>query len=64
MQEVFKPWLLQTPTERKARMEDYLGCLHTWPPIDEFILTKLKPPSSELDAIYELYIYQLRKGRK
>jgi len=62
--EIFKPWLLQTREERNLRLELYNECLASFPPIDEAIMINLKPPRTELDAKFELYIYQLRKRDK
>lgn len=54
-----------TNEERKARAADYVSLLCSFPPIDVGLLASIKPPDTQLGALFELWIYQQRnKPRK
>jgi hypothetical protein len=51
-----------TPGEKKARQEAYLEYL-TCCVVGEGLLTVLKPPETQLQAMLELYLYHLGDRR-
>jgi len=59
---MIKPWLLMTNEERKARLDDYVSLLYSFPPIDTGLLASIKPPDTQLGALFELWVYQQREN--
>lgn len=62
---MIKPWLLMDSQERQARIDDYVEFVCSsirGNPVDEGLLVALKPPDSQLGALFELWVYQQRKS--
>ena len=59
-----KPWLIMTKEEKKSRQavyELYVNSCCQSGFHDEVFEIMLKPPDTEIEAILELYLWQLRK---